>query len=279
MDTERRFYVYAYYDLNGVPVYVGKGTNRRRFDHLRYAKRTNKNTHFLNWIRKYIKENDTDPRIEILEGSLTSEEALQKEIDYIKSIGRLIDGCGTLLNGTDGGDGGTGRVVTEEERAWRREFSKSLWTDERKKELSDSLKGHSTSEETKKKISDSLKGKPLSEETKQKLKIARVGRTPNLGNKHSEDSLKLISESSKKLWQDPEYRARQLENVKGSNNPNSKTYYVVGNGLDEIVYCMKDFCKEYSLVYGSVIGLFNRKKTNVVDFKGYHIEKINTLES
>lgn len=58
METERRFYVYAYYDLNGVPVYIGKGTNSRRFDHLRYAKRTSKNTHFLNWIRKYIKENN-----------------------------------------------------------------------------------------------------------------------------------------------------------------------------------------------------------------------------
>ena len=247
------------------------------FDHLRYAKQTQKNSHFLNWIRKYVRENNTDPRIDILESSLTSEEALQKEIDYIKSIGRLVGG-GSLLNGTNGGDGGTGRVVTEEERAWRSEFSKSLWTEERKKELSEYLKGHNTSEETKKKISESLKGKLLSEETKQKLKVARVGRQPNLGNKHTEESLKRISESSKKLWQDPEYRARQLENVKGSNNPNAKIYRVVGYGVDVVVTCMKDFCKERSLVYGSVIGLFNRKKTNVVEFKGYHIEKINTLE-
>ena len=59
-----KFYVYSYNDVNG-PFYIGKGTGDRRFDHLKFAKNTKKNTHFLNKIRKLLRENSSI-NIEIL---------------------------------------------------------------------------------------------------------------------------------------------------------------------------------------------------------------------
>jgi nucleoid DNA-binding protein len=53
-------------------------------------------------------------------------------------------------------------------------------------------KGMKTSEEIKQKISISKRGFHHSEETKKKLKKARIGRTPNLGKKHSIESKQKI---------------------------------------------------------------------------------------
>lgn len=51
-----------------------------------------------------------------------------------------------------------------------------LHSDETKRKISETLKGHKLSEETKLKISDTIKGTKLSEETKQKLSKASKGR-------------------------------------------------------------------------------------------------------
>lgn len=58
------------------------------------------------------------------------------------------------------------------------------------------------------KSSLSHKGKKLSEEQKRKMSLALKGRTV------AEDVKRRVSESVKKLWQDPEYRARNLAGCK-----------------------------------------------------------------
>jgi formylmethanofuran dehydrogenase subunit E len=68
--------------------------------------------------------------------------------------------------------------------------------EERKKKISEAMKGHITSKETKKKISEGNKGKFVSEETKKKLSKVHKGR------KFSEEHKKKLSKAHKgsKHW-------------------------------------------------------------------------------
>lgn len=67
------------------------------------------------------------PTFRILKSGLTIAEANTLEAKLIKSIGRRDRGLGPLTNQTDGGDGGTGRVVTQEQRDHLIAVNQSKW--------------------------------------------------------------------------------------------------------------------------------------------------------
>ena len=75
------------------------------------------------------------------------------------------------------------------------------FSDETRKKISESMKGHKISKETKEKLSKVGKGKkrkPCSDETKKKISEANKGNTsPNKGKKLSEETRKKISEARK----------------------------------------------------------------------------------
>lgn len=105
---KNNFYVYCYKDQFG-PFYFGKGTGTRYLDHLRKAKLNQDNAHFLNRIRKLLRE-DTPPVIEFIQKDLTEDQAFALEIQLIKQYGRRDLGQGILLNETDGGEGSSGHL-------------------------------------------------------------------------------------------------------------------------------------------------------------------------
>ena len=283
MENERRFYVYMYLNIDDIPVYIGKGTGQRKRNHLRCAKNTTKNSHFLNWIRKYLREIKEEPKIIIYKENLTKDESLKLENLLIISIGRRDKNEGPLLNQTDGGDGGTGRIVTKEEREWRREFAKTLWNDERKKEWSDSLKGHINSKETNEKISNTLKGRKLPEEVKNKISISLTGKrigelNPMFGVKLSDERKLLNSKKSKLMWQNEEYRSKQ--NRKGSSNANSKYVYTIkiDNKKYENIYSLKDFFVNYKDInYKSIKIIFSNTKLDKIIYKGIEVLRYKYL--
>lgn len=91
------YYTYAWLREDGTPYYVGKGRGRRAF-----LKR-----------RPYCPLDDN--RVLILKKGLTEDEAFRHEIYMIFVLGRKING-GILHNHTDGGDGRSGSVVSQETR-------------------------------------------------------------------------------------------------------------------------------------------------------------------
>jgi hypothetical protein len=105
------FYVYAYLRSKdsvvakaGTPYYIGKGHKKRAFS-------------------KKGRSYPPPPkdRIVFLLTNLTENQAFANEIDYIAFYGRVDKGTGILRNKTDGGEGGSGMIHTEE---WKKELSK-----------------------------------------------------------------------------------------------------------------------------------------------------------
>jgi hypothetical protein len=167
------FYTYAYLREDGTPYYIGKGKGKRA-----YVRN-----------RKDIKPPHDNSRIIILKQNLIEEEAFKHEMYMIEVFGRKDLGTGILRNKTNGGDGCSGAVRSEE---CRRKLSLSkkgnqLWL------------GRTHSEETKRKIGEVHKGKTLSEETKRKISEAKRGTSPpNKGKKMSLEQRQKISEAHKK---------------------------------------------------------------------------------
>ena len=116
------YYTYAYLREDKTPYYIGKGKGNRA-----YRRR-----------KTDIKPPKDKSRILILKQNLTEQEAFRHEVYMIAVFGRKDLGTGILHNRTDGGEGISGLVHTEETR----------------RKMSEARKGKPSSEETKKKLSE-----------------------------------------------------------------------------------------------------------------------------
>lgn len=150
------YYVYAYLRSDGTPYYIGKGKGSRAFDP----------------YHGKIPVPKDKSRIVFLETNLTDVGAMALERRMIRWYGRKDLGTGILRNMTDGGDGVSGLIFSEEHR---RKLSKA-------REGNKSWLGKTHSEETRRKISENhhdvsgknnpMYGKKLSEETRRKISEA-----------------------------------------------------------------------------------------------------------
>lgn len=155
------YYVYEYLREDGTPYYIGKGRGHRAF----------------------TKQGHTVPlppdknRIQIVEDNLTNDEAMALEIELIAKYGRKDLGTGILRNMTNGGEGSSGRVY---------------------------------SQETIEKIREGNRGKVQSEETK--LKRAESLR----GTRRTQEQRQRQSEAAKKRWskKDSEAEAKRIAKIR-----------------------------------------------------------------
>ena len=171
-------YTYLYKDpKTNVPIYIGKGTNERAWDHL-VSK-----SHLGNLLRKRIREGyEIHP---IINFEVDEQTALFMEEVWIEQYGRLDIKTGTLLNLTNGGEGTSGRKHTEEtKRKIGEANAKSLLghyptqetiekrrvgqtgkkrTDASKELMSQKALGKSKSDQHRAALSRAVKGKPWSE--------------------------------------------------------------------------------------------------------------------
>lgn len=160
------YYIYSYVRQDGTPYYIGKGTGRRAF----------------NETSRTVPPPKDKSRIIIMENNLTEVGALALERFYIRWYGRKDNGTGILRNRTDGGDGVSGYVYTDEHKQKISEANrKRKQTPETRKKIAQSRLGEKhpffgkkLSEETKRKMSESRRGKKHSAETKLKIKMTNI---------------------------------------------------------------------------------------------------------
>jgi len=144
------FYVYAYLrKSDNSPYYIGKGKGSRAWD---------KNHSVV--IPK------DESRISIIAENLSESDAFNLEIKLISEFGRKDLGTGILRNMTNGGEGCSGRILSEELRS----------------KISNTLKGKKKSKEavakrakTRKGQPSALKGRKLTEEHRKKVSESLIG--------------------------------------------------------------------------------------------------------
>lgn len=135
---DKKFYLYVHYrkDKNE-PFYVGIGTRYREFDHDRaicFKKRNNF------WKRVHRKTSYT---VMIIAESDDKQEIINKEINYIRLLGKRKDKKGSLVNLTDGGEGLLGHKV--------------IWTEEMKNKIREANKNRIIKDSTREKLRIALK--------------------------------------------------------------------------------------------------------------------------
>ena len=194
MVNPNRFYTYAYLREDRTPYYIGKGKGYRIYS-----------------TRRRNNPPKDKSRIIFLKQNITEEEAFKHEIYMIAVFGRIDLGTGILHNRTNGGEGVSGAIISEETKRKQSEANKGkTFSEERKRKMSEARKGNTNwlgkthSEETKRKMSEASKGnnynlgKTHSEETRRKQSEAQKGKTP------SEETRRILSEAIKgrKWWND-----------------------------------------------------------------------------
>jgi hypothetical protein len=161
------YYTYAYLREDKTPYYIGKGKGKRIYQK----------------GKGQIKPPRDKSRIIFLKQNLTEEEAFKHEIYMIAVFGRKDLGTGILHNRTDGGEGISGLVHTEETKRKIGKIKKGninclgrVLSEETKRKISEALQGRVLTEEHKKNVAEAGKGKVISEETRRKLSEIRKGR-------------------------------------------------------------------------------------------------------
>lgn len=225
MKTKNNFYVYLHIQKdNGKPFYVGKGCGNR-------ATQKKSRTEFWNNI---VNRHGRD--VIFLEKDLTEQEAFEKEVYWIKRIGRRDLGLGTLVNLSDGGEGSTGHK----------------WTEEQRQQASIDRKGRmpwNTGKEC-----PQLKGE----------KNGMFGKTgeqnPFFKKTHTKESRKIMSE--KNIGRKPSEETRKIMSENRTRGKHIGAKKVIDIVTKKVYDCLKDAADLNNINYSTLRNWLNPKNTS-----------------
>ena len=228
------YYVYIYWRLDiNEPFYIGRGRNKR----WKEVYDTHRNKHFMNIANKYpiiceiIKSNLTEEQSNGIECWLINELVFEYGFSIdIKNNRSVEKKYNHLVNQTWGGEGTSGRVLSEAS----------------KQKISDKNKGRKLTEVQKENIRKRMKGennpnygKPRAEKTKEKISKSEIGK------KHTEESKRKISKAKKGKYT-------------GKDNVNSKC--VICLTTKKIFYSTAEAGVYYNTSRGNISSCCNKKR-------------------
>lgn len=229
----RRFYVYMFLrskdSVNGKkysPYYVGKGSGNRAFS--------------LGGRR--VKPPKDQSCIVFVQEGLTEQAAFDLERYCIALYGRKDLGTGILNNFTDGGEGVSGLMHSQES----------------KNKMSRAQTGKVISQETRDKLSrvsmgnQHFLGKSHTQEARTKISLANIGNQHFLGKTHTQKSRNKIAQA----------RLKYLYELTDSNGD----IYVTDN--------LTDFTKQHDLSQGNLVNVINGKRKSHKGWTGRIVERL-----
>jgi group I intron endonuclease len=179
--------IYVYDDLvfDYEPFYIGKGTDNRHY----HSSFDRHNSFKKNKIKSLNKKNIKVLSIKVFE-DLNEQESFNIETTIIKKIGRRDLKLGPLTNLTDGGDGRTNIVVSEETKKKISKTKKSQNLHNKHTELTKTLLKKINQGEN-----NPFFGKNHTEEVKEEQSLRVSGTNhPMWGKKHNEETIQKIRE-------------------------------------------------------------------------------------
>lgn len=225
-----QFYVYILFrPWDMTPCYVGKGKGRRLRTHqIQGINHPNKR------LGNIFRRAGSELPSEIVFETNDENEAFAKEIELIALYGRSDLKLGRLCNCTDGGDGSSGIVVSEETRkkmslinsakmktpdgyAQLAEARKAMWSNpEYVARHAASVKRHHSDPDNRRKRSAAAKERCEHPDVRKKLLAAGI-------SARSPEAIAKKSASLKAKWLDPEYRTKTVAAQKGRvNSPDTR---------------------------------------------------------
>jgi hypothetical protein len=227
MNYEKKYYVYEYVDpITNLPFYIGKGQADRYIYHLKNLN-DKTNPHKVNKIKKLLNEG-LEPIINLIKTGLTETQSFELERNLIGKYGRIDLGTGCLVNLSDGGEGQSGWVPTEE---YRLNMSKSTSGNK------NGMYGKTHSEETKNKIREKSIGRKLNDFYRNKMSEDRLGeKNAFYGKKHTKETIEII-------------RQKKIGKFLGDKNFTAKTFIFISpnNDVKEIKGGFINFCNKNGL--------------------------------
>jgi len=188
------FYVYLYLREDGTPYYVGKGKGDRAFSNR----------------RRKTKCPTDKTKIIFHSENLTEEEAFTIEKELIAKYGRKDNGTGILRNLTDGGEGMSGFIFTDEMKAEKSKNMKEIMNrPEVKAKHSAILKKAYARPDLRAKMSAAMRKKMNTPEMKAKMNSPEV-RAKMLAAFNTPEAVAKRLEALNK----PEVRAKRRESLK-----------------------------------------------------------------
>lgn len=240
------FYVYLHLteDTNEV-FYVGKGKGNRAY------KLSGRNKFWHNIVNKH------GFTVKIVEENLTEEQSILLEQKLINEYGRRNLGTGKLVNLTDGGEGVSGKVYTDEERELMSSRAKVYY------ELPENRE----------------KRKQIAKEVNSRVDVKEKLRLKAVEQNSSEEFRKMKAENTKNSWNNPQTRQHRIEKIKQTRNSEQsknktilqlqKTYVGFVSPTGEIyspVVNLTNFCKEHNL---SRSGMYEVNSGKLLHHKGW----------
>jgi hypothetical protein len=233
------YYTYAYLREDRTPYYIGKGKNNRAYHPHRHI--------------QVPKDKD---KILFLKQNLTEDEAFKHEKYMIAVLGRKDLGTGILRNFTDGGEGTSGRIYSEETKLKiSKKHKGKILSEEHRRKISEANKlKPPISEETRKKMSEWQIGRIFSEQSKMKMSESRTGEKNHFyGKKHTEQSRMKMSDSQSKDWNiiDPD-------------------------GNESIIKNLREFCRNNNLNPGHMVNVAKGKYKQHKGYKCYYCASLSS---
>ena len=240
------YYTYAYLREDGTPYYIGKGR----------GKRINNTTRTVNLPPK-------ERRI-FLKQNLTEKEAFKHEVYMIAVFGRKDLETGILRNKTNGGEGLSGKIFTDEHKKKIGKETKKKWnngcfneqTYEKWRNAArgdkNNMYGKTHTEEAKEKIRKTHLGRTWNDERKLKKSLSMRGEKCHFyGKTHTKEAIKKIIKRHQKLYQ--------------LINPNGD--------LIEEYSTIRELCRKYDLERKQLSDLISGKKKT---YKGWTLQQLTT---